>query len=963
MRVAGHVSLGLLVLVSLCFVVGKSQTAPAQTAPAQAAAGAQAASGPVEVPYVAPGLRAELIRYLRSPSGSTSFGVHRSVQVPSGETLTIDADRITDQELTNYRQIGPALGAEESSPRDRSGQPEEPRAVQPGQLSGQVVDASGRPLPGVEVDAWTWHPGNETRTGEDGRFQLNGFEPGEEVEVEFRRAGYSPALFAARQAGTAGWTITLRNDTYLEGRVVGRDGRPVPFARVRAARGPIRNPNVVIGSVWTETTTDSAGKYRLYLEPDTYDLKLRLPNVGVARYEGTRIAAGEKRNFDIRLQPGPAFRAEMVDSETGRPIKGIRLWNGREPGIEGVSNEAGQLTIEDMMPGPFEFYVAAASDPGPSELAGEYARWWSPDAVNPDERLELRDGGRTFQRNFDSLTFNVRDNVVPVRIFLEKAVSISGRVVDPDGMPVAGATVAPAKTGTANSITGDTRYSVRTAADGTFRMRLPASGNAQYNLVAHDGGYQEWRRWANGVGEPFKTQPGDVLSEVTLTLSRPCVVRGRVVDGAGAPLADHRVRTQAADRLANRYYDPQTTTDENGEFELRFVRPGRHYVQADPFWLVADGGESPASKLVTTDPAQPVVDVVLTPESPPTIQQQVIERLRANIRDMRPADGAAEPNGDQAGAERPDESARVIANAEAQASPTGQGSNLLRDIRLAAAPILARMAEEHGYGLAPGQNVRRVAPPFAPIRMEYYGVGHPTQAEAIPAGPGAMVFHWIDGRPKNWGMTFGDPDDPGYSLQGALNVLVGIKSQRIEGPADLLNQRLPGDWVIRPGVSDAEIVGQLQTILQTELSLPIKLEFREVKRPVYVARGEYKLTPLPGYSGEDETHYENETVRSDAIEIFGKQLVPNSGGGGTGDFGAFLAWLGRWIDAPIVSEVTTLPERRLTWTLHGRSPSTAQMRAEDHDPNLVLVNITAQTGLTFTKEDRAVRILFVERTQ
>jgi len=48
MRVAGHVSLGLLVLVSLCLAVGQSQTAPAQDAPAQAAA-AQAAPAPVEV--------------------------------------------------------------------------------------------------------------------------------------------------------------------------------------------------------------------------------------------------------------------------------------------------------------------------------------------------------------------------------------------------------------------------------------------------------------------------------------------------------------------------------------------------------------------------------------------------------------------------------------------------------------------------------------------------------------------------------------------------------------------------------------------------------------------------------------------------------------------------------------------------------------------------------------------------
>ncbi len=33
------------------------------------------------------------------------------------------------------------------------------------------------------------------------------------------------------------------------------------------------------------------------------------------------------------------------------------------------------------------------------------------------------------------------------------------------------------------------------------------------------------------------------------------------------------------DKLGNRYYDPATKTDDNGYFELKFVRPGKHYIQ------------------------------------------------------------------------------------------------------------------------------------------------------------------------------------------------------------------------------------------------------------------------------------------------------------------------------------------------------------------------------------------------
>ena len=123
-----------------------------------------------------------------------------------------------------------------------------------------------------------------------------------------------------------------------------------------------------------------------------------------------------------------------------------------------------------------------------------------------------------------------------------------------------------------------------------------------------------------------------------------------------------------------------------------------------------------------------------------------------------------------------------------------QGSQMLRDIRAASAPILAAMAKEHGYGLEPGQDLRRVAPPFAQIRMEYYRTGHPSQSEAIKEGPSAMIFRWSDGKLRNLGMTFGDSADPGYTLRDVLDALLDIKSQQIDDPSDLLETRLAGDW-------------------------------------------------------------------------------------------------------------------------------------------------------------------------
>jgi hypothetical protein len=289
------------------------------------------------------------------------------------------------------------------------------------------------------------------------------------------------------------------------------------------------------------------------------------------------------------------------------------------------------------------------------------------------------------------------------------------------------------------------------------------------------------------------------------------------------------------------------------------------------------------------------------------------------------------------------------------------GSDMLREIRRACAPLLASMAKDHGYGLAPGQNVKRVAPPFPPIRMDYYRTRHPGQADAIPTGPTSIVFHWKDGRLENWGMTLGFSD--GYSVSGLLDALVQLKSQMVEGPADLLEKTIPGDWVIRQGLTSDQYVKELETLLQKVLSLPIQMEFREQERPVYVVRGKYHHTPLPGQPAKEKLRPTDETIDAE-IAIFGKQLVPNSGsGGGSGKYREFLDWLGCWISTPIISEAEAPPVGELSWHLHGRSPSTREMRDEDHDPALVLTNITAQTGLTFRRETRPVKILFVEPTK
>jgi hypothetical protein len=155
---------------------------------------------------------------------------------------------------------------------------------------------------------------------------------------------------------------------------------------------------------------------------------------------------------------------------------------------------------------------------------------------------------------------------------------------------VAGAIAAPAASGKGTSLTGDTRFSATTKPDGTFEMLLPASGACDYNLIAHDGDLErpsmkmQWRNWANGVSEPFRTKPGQTIERLELRLTRPATIHGRVANAEGKPLADRMVLAQAADLRDNRYYQPPPVrTDANGRFEFKFIRPGKQTVQVASF--------------------------------------------------------------------------------------------------------------------------------------------------------------------------------------------------------------------------------------------------------------------------------------------------------------------------------------------------------------------------------------------
>jgi Carboxypeptidase regulatory-like domain len=486
-------------------------------------------------------------------------------------------------------------------PTFRSGGPKGPEHVAPDELAGIVVDPEGRPIEGVLAHPISWVPQFKTFTDKEGRFRVKIGEEGKH-EIRFTKEGYEPREFLKQPTGQAGWVVVMGNGTYFEGRVLASNGAPVADAPIRADSGMKRMDGGIMPECWTEGRSGKDGRYRLYVEAGMYEFQVRVPGVGVARLPKQAIATDEVCPLDIHLAPGVDFEAHVVDTQDGKPVAGFVLKDWRNPSVAGTSDANGIIRIPTMMPGCFTFSEVKAKG---------YARWWSDACLSEWTRFQ-KAGRFGFQCNLEGLDFELKPGMAPVTIHAEKGVTIRGRVLDPDGKPVAGATVAPALTGLGKALTGDTRFSFETRPSGAFTMRLPASGDIAYNLVAHDGKFQQWRIWANGILPPLRTKPGQVIDDVTLTLTRPATVRGRVLDASGQPVAGCEVRASAADKQEIWYYEPTATTRPDGTFELRFIRPGRQHIQVAPFSLYAEQAPSGTSRTLTLAEGETKTGIDLT---------------------------------------------------------------------------------------------------------------------------------------------------------------------------------------------------------------------------------------------------------------------------------------------------------------------------------------------------------------
>jgi protocatechuate 3,4-dioxygenase beta subunit len=534
------------------------------------------------------------------------------------ETAKTDANVAAPPRSITRPEDLPPKGYTAYDPSDASS------AQSPTTLVGVVTDDQGQPLPGVKVDAWHWFAGNETTTDSNGRFELRGFEPHESLEIVFTKEGLSPLLRTGVKAGTL-LEVTLDDKTSVVGTIRDPAGQPVVGAVVRASHEVrLEDGNGV--PLHFETKTDAEGHYRLLVARGNFDLWARKPGVGIAQRAFVLADPGRPETVDLQLEPGVRFEARLRDSLTGKPVVEAKL-ESQFADVQGVSDENG-LVLLDVL--PHVELVIAVKAPG-------YARWWSPQSsIKPDHGNPEKAG--QWQDDTGHLRFELSAARLNAEIELEPAVTLRGRVVDPNGAPVAGAALAANLTGQTGAVS-DTRF--KTDAGGRFELHLPASGAVEYNLVAHDGDWRTSRNWANGYGEPLRTAPGQTLEGIELRLTKGATIRGRVVDRQGRPVAGKAVVAKANHPRANRYFQPRATTDAEGRFELRNVEGGSNYVMVEQYWVPEDGPAGSWRRIEVT-PGEDVDDVELIAKPEPAASGPFFRVGQGYVTELDSVDGRIE---------------------------------------------------------------------------------------------------------------------------------------------------------------------------------------------------------------------------------------------------------------------------------------------------------------------------------
>jgi len=414
-----------------------------------------------------------------------------------------------------------------------------------GIVSGRVTDAAGNPV--ANADVWLWDSvsgaGSSTfRTNSQGDYTVTGLAPGTywlnispPVATVLSRFRTSGIVVVAGQ--TAVVNATLQAGGTVSGRVTDAAGNPVANADVW-----LWDP--VSGGGSSTFRTNSQGDYTVTgLAPGTYWIEIN-PPVATAlsrfRTSGIVVVAGQTAVVNATLQAGGTVSGRVTDG-VGNPAANARVsvWDasGSSATVTVHTDIQGNYTATGLLPGRNILYV---TPPPGSSLAHSTV---SDVAVA---------AGQT----------------TTVNVALQPGGTVSGRVTDAAGNPVANAGV-----WVWSVVTRHWGGSTRTDAQGNYTLAglVPDTYTLTVDPPATTS-FASFRTFGVVIALGQTTV-------VNATLQAGGTVSGRVTDAAGNPVANADVWL----------WDPVSgggsstfRTNSQGDYTVTGLAPGTYWIEINP---------------------------------------------------------------------------------------------------------------------------------------------------------------------------------------------------------------------------------------------------------------------------------------------------------------------------------------------------------------------------------------------
>jgi len=459
-----------------------------------------------------------------------------------------------------------ARAEQDTVPVDQDGVVDEPPIVMRAgaRLQGYVKDEQGNAVPAAtlvlegmlyQASQFAAPDRMEAQSNADGFYVFNNVARGGRT-LTVSASGYGRKVIhgiAFEKDEPQNVDVLLRVAQMLAGRVIGPGNTPLVGAKVIAI-----GVNNTMQTARDDVITNERGEFSFEsLAPGEYNI--------VASMRGYRFSPKNRvpTNTSDTVLEGmreASLFGQVVDAATGMPVTDFtaQVRHYSDPNTPTYPGTIKQ-SFSKVSDGQFEL---------PGVQQGEYV-------------VEAWANGYAPSRSTNFVVTQGKD-VKGVSIRLTRGGSITGRVVDPDGQPIAKARLMTRPNDWADDAffatiedmlpSHVTQVEVRAGSDGTFT--LPNLSPDTYQVIVEAIGYTRTNKLNISVQDGNESRIGD------LVMPRGGSVTGMVLDGSGKGVPGAMVTLSPADaQMLPGQYSAKTALD--GRYTLRSIPVGRFYIRAN----------------------------------------------------------------------------------------------------------------------------------------------------------------------------------------------------------------------------------------------------------------------------------------------------------------------------------------------------------------------------------------------